>query len=66
MTWTQITPDWEEHGAALQDRWGRLTEEDVAAAKSGRNELVGCVLKRYRIEKELAERHVDDWIRSRG
>ena len=66
MNWTQINSDWEEYGGALQDRWGRLTDEDVAAAKAGRAELIGCVLKRYRIEKELAERHVDAWIRSRG
>ena len=63
---TQIALDWEEHGSALQDRWGRLTDDDVNAAKAGRNELIGCVLKRYKIEKEVAERHVDDWIRSRG
>lgn len=66
MNWTEINSDLEDHSAALQDRWGRLTDEDVAAAKAGRNELIGCVLKRYKIEKDLAERHVDDWIRSRA
>jgi uncharacterized protein YjbJ (UPF0337 family) len=49
-----------------QDRWGRLTDEDVQAARTGRNELIGCVLTRYKIDRRLAERHVDDWINSIG
>jgi uncharacterized protein YjbJ (UPF0337 family) len=66
MDWMRIKAEWEDYGAALQNRWGRLTEEDLAVARAGRNELVGCVQKRYRIERDLAERHVDAWINSYG
>jgi uncharacterized protein YjbJ (UPF0337 family) len=66
MDWTQFSATWEQVSKHAQDRWGRLTEDDLAVARSGRNELIGCVLNRYRIERGLAERHVDDWINSFG
>jgi uncharacterized protein YjbJ (UPF0337 family) len=66
MDWTRISADWEHYGMHAQDRWGRLTDEDVQAARTGRNELIGCVLTRYKIDRRLAERHVDDWINSIG
>jgi uncharacterized protein YjbJ (UPF0337 family) len=66
MDWSQISTSWDQYSAHVQDRWGRLTDDDLIAARAGRNELIGCVLKRYRIERDLAERHVDDWITSFG
>jgi len=66
MEWALIRADWEKCGAAVQDRWGRITEEDLTVAQAGRDELVGCVLKRYRMEQSMAERQVDDWINSWG
>jgi uncharacterized protein YjbJ (UPF0337 family) len=66
MSWEHIKADWERYSAHIQDRWGRLTEEDLLSAQAGRNALVGCVQTRYRVERTLAERHVDQWISSFG
>jgi uncharacterized protein YjbJ (UPF0337 family) len=66
MEWTRISANWDQYESHAQDRWGRLTSDDLIAARGGRNELIGCVLKRYKIERGLAERHVDDWINSFG
>jgi hypothetical protein len=66
MTWEHIKADWDRYSAHLLDRWGRLTTDDLALAQAGRNALVGCVQSRYRIERTLAERHVDQWITSLG
>lgn len=62
MSWEQIKADWDRHSAQIQERWGRLTEEDLVLAQAGRNALVGCVRDRYGIDASLAERHVDGWI----
>jgi uncharacterized protein YjbJ (UPF0337 family) len=66
MNWENFKADWDRYSGYLQDRWGRLTHEDIALAQTGRNALVGCVQARYRIERTLAERHVDQWISSFG
>jgi uncharacterized protein YjbJ (UPF0337 family) len=66
MNWEHIKADWERYSGHMQDRWGRLTDEDLVLAQAGRNALVGCVQARYRVERALAERHVDNWIVSLG
>ena len=66
MNWESIKADWERYSSHMQDRWGRLTDDDLALAQAGRSALVGCVQSRYKIERGLAERHVDQWINSFG
>jgi uncharacterized protein YjbJ (UPF0337 family) len=64
MNWDQVQSEWDRYSAHMQDRWGRLTEDDVALAQTGRSELIDRLQARYRIEKDLAERHVDGWLKS--
>ncbi len=64
MTWADIETNWDAFAPQLQERWGRLTDRDLIGARAGRDELVNCVIKRYRIDAEIAKRHVDDWINS--
>jgi hypothetical protein len=66
MTWDEIQAQWDEYGPQLLDRWGRLTEEDIARARSGRDALINCVFQRYGVAVSLAERHVDGWLKSIG
>jgi uncharacterized protein YjbJ (UPF0337 family) len=66
MNWEHIKSDWDRYSEHMQDRWGRLTDDDLALAQAGRNALGGCVQSRYKIERDLAERHVDQWITSLG
>ena len=51
----------------MQDRWGRLTDDDLALAQAGRNALdwLRAVALPASI-RTLAERHVDDWLTSFG
>lgn len=66
MEWAHIKAEWDLYANQAADRWGRLTDEDLTLARDGRNQLVDCVLKRYKIERPLAETHVDAWIKSAG
>jgi uncharacterized protein YjbJ (UPF0337 family) len=62
MSWEDIEQRWERYRGQLQDRWGRLTEDDLETARASRNDLVERVRDRYGIDRDMAERHVDDWI----
>ena len=64
MTWAEIETNWDTFAPQLQDRWGRLTNDDLIDAREGRDQLLRCIHKRYRIDTQTAERHVDDWINS--
>ncbi len=64
MTWADIETNWDVFAPQVQDRWGRLSEDDLKLARRGRDDLLSCVMRRYRIDPEIAARHVDDWINS--
>jgi uncharacterized protein YjbJ (UPF0337 family) len=66
MNWAQIQSEWADISGRIQDRWGRVTEEDLRFVHEGRDELIDCIQRRYKIEKDLAERHVDGWLSSFG
>ncbi len=60
-TWNQIQGNWKQFVGSAQERWGELTENDVAEARGDRNQLVGKIQERYGIAQEEAERQVDEW-----
>lgn len=64
MNWAEIETHWDAFAPQLQARWGRLTDDDLIAAREGADKLLSCVIERYRIDHEVAKRHVDDWINS--
>ena len=61
MNWDQIKGNWEQVVGSARQQWGKLTDDDVAEAKGDREVLAGKVRERYGIEKEEAERQVDEW-----
>lgn len=62
MNWDVIEGKWKEYRGKAQQEWGRLTEDDLDRAKGRRTELAGLVQQRYGLEREEAERQVDEWI----
>jgi uncharacterized protein YjbJ (UPF0337 family) len=64
MNWKHIEERWDQFGVQIRERWGRLTDDDIARARGGRAELVSCVIERYGVDLGFAERHVDGWLNS--
>ncbi len=61
MNWDQIEGNWKQlKGQALQN-WGKLTDDDVDVAAGSREKLVGRIQERYGVEKDEAERQVDEF-----
>ncbi|HEX6803876.1 MAG TPA: CsbD family protein [Terriglobales bacterium] len=66
MNWDQIQGKWKQFSGSARTRWGKLTDDDLHVVSGQRDQLVGRIQERYGIEKELAEREVDDWSRNLG
>jgi len=45
-----------------QQKWGKLTNDDLDMIKGNRRELVGRLQERYGKTQEEMEREVDDWM----
>jgi uncharacterized protein YjbJ (UPF0337 family) len=48
----------------LKEKWGRLTEDDIATAKGRREILSGKLQERYGIAKEEAEKQLDEFLKA--
>ncbi|WP_019556360.1 CsbD family protein [Thiomicrorhabdus arctica] len=52
---------WDQLKGKVQQQWGELTNDDVDVIDGNVQELAGKVQERYGIEKDEAEKQVDDW-----
>ena len=63
MNWDTIKGQWKQLSGKVREKWGDLTDDDVASLKGERDQLVGKVQERYGRTKEEAEREVDDFFK---
>jgi uncharacterized protein YjbJ (UPF0337 family) len=55
--------NWKQLRGAVQEQWGKLTNDDLDVVEGQRDQLVGRIQERYGIEKDEARRQVDEWER---
>ena len=63
MNWDQIKGNWTKTKGQVRQKWGKLTDDDLTLINGKREELAGRLQERYGIEKERAEREIDDWMK---
>jgi len=52
---------WEQLKGQTQQQWGKLTDDDIDVVKGNSKELAGKIQERYGIEREEAEKQVEEW-----
>ena len=62
MNWDQVEGKWDQFKGKLRQSWATLTDDDLEYMKGGRDRAVGRLKERYGIEKEEAERQLDDLL----
>ena len=48
----------------LKEKWGKLTDDDLAVINGRRDQLEGKIQERYGIAKDQVRSDVDTWLRS--
>ena len=64
MNWDQMEGKWKQIKGSVKTRWGKLTDDDLDVIGGQKDQLVGRIQERYGIQKDEAQRQVDDWNRS--
>jgi len=64
MNWDQVEGKWKQMKGSVRTRWGKLTDDDLELIKGQKDQLVGKVQERYGIQKDEAQRQVEDWNRT--
>jgi uncharacterized protein YjbJ (UPF0337 family) len=61
MNWEQAEGKWIQLKALVIARWAKLTDYDLAFIAGRRDQLISKIQERYGIDKEEAERQVNEW-----
>ena len=55
---------WKQLKGKAQQKWGKLTNDDLDRVNGRREELIGCIQERYGKNREEAEREANDFFDS--
>jgi uncharacterized protein YjbJ (UPF0337 family) len=62
MNSDRIEGNWKEMKGKLQQKWGKLTDDDLDKIDGRREELIGKVQQAYGKSRDEAEREVDSYL----
>jgi uncharacterized protein YjbJ (UPF0337 family) len=66
MNWDQISGKWSQVKGDIRQKWGKLTDDDLEVIAGSKDKLVGRIQERYGIQKEEAQRQLDNWVTTVG
>lgn len=61
MNWNRIEGSWKQLTGKVKEKWGDLTDDDLDTIDGKRDQLIGKIQAKYGIEKEEAEKQVEDF-----
>jgi uncharacterized protein YjbJ (UPF0337 family) len=63
-TWNKVSGNWKRMKGAVKERWGKLTNNEIRQAQGQREALNGFIQARYGIDRESADRQIDEWLKT--
>jgi uncharacterized protein YjbJ (UPF0337 family) len=64
MDWDRISGNWAHWRARIQERWGRLTNDELDRIAGRRDRLVRRIQESYGLGRVEAERQLRNWERN--
>ena len=65
MNWDTVKGQWKQFGGKVKQKWGQLTDDDLAVINGQQEELVGKLQERYGYTKERAQKELNDFLAAR-
>jgi uncharacterized protein YjbJ (UPF0337 family) len=64
MDWNRIEGNWKQFGGRVKEKWGKLTDDDLAVINGRRDQLEGKIQERYGLAKDQVRSDIDTWLKS--
>lgn len=61
LNWDRLEDDWKQLSGKVQEKWGKLTDDDLAFVNGKREQLEGRIQERYGYGKDQVKKELDDW-----
>lgn len=62
MNWDRVEGKWKQMKGSVQQKWGKLTDDDLNVIAGKQEQLVGKIQERYGISKDEAAKEINDWL----
>lgn len=63
MNWDRVEGNWMQLRGKVQEKWGKLTKDDLDVIRGKRDQLLGKIQERYGVARDDAEKQVNEWER---
>jgi uncharacterized protein YjbJ (UPF0337 family) len=64
MDWDRFAGNWKQLKGKIREKWGELTDDDLAAINGRREQLEGKLQERYGYARDQARKEVEDWCKA--
>ena len=64
MDWNRVEANWKQVKGKIKEKWGKLTDDDLAMINGRRGQLEGKIQERYGHAKDQVKKDVDDWLKT--
>ncbi|MBN9504148.1 MAG: CsbD family protein [Armatimonadetes bacterium] len=61
MNWDTVQGNWLQMKGKVKEKWGDLTDDDLARVNGNREQLEGVLQQRYGYAKDKAKEEIDNW-----
>ncbi len=61
-----IEGNWKQLKGKAQQKWGKLTNDDLDLVEGQSEELAGKIQERYGVSKDEAEKQVEEWCKEQN
>jgi uncharacterized protein YjbJ (UPF0337 family) len=61
MNWDRIEGNWKQFKGTVKERWGHLTDDQLAELSGQRDKLAGKIQEVYGLTRDEAERQLAQW-----
>ena len=64
MNWDRIEGDWKMLSGKVQERWGKLTDDDLDVIQGRREQLEGKIQNVYGVARDEAHKQVEEFAKT--
>ncbi len=61
MNWDIVEGNWKQFSGKVQERWGKLTNDQIDQIAGRRDQLAGRIQECYGLTKDETERQLKEW-----
>jgi uncharacterized protein YjbJ (UPF0337 family) len=62
VRWLQINTQWLDFTGRIRDRWGEITDAELAEIGGNHDKLIQLLQERYDLSRDEAETQVSEWV----